>query len=136
MKTMKAIAALFATMLLVSNYSFETMAQKSKDLKTVIIEASMECNSCKAKIEKNIAFEKGVKDLNVNLDTKRVTITYQNGKNSDEQLAKAIADLGYTVKIVKDNPSKDCDAKTNEKSKECDTKCTDTPKKGDKCNDK
>ena len=39
MKTMKAIAALFATMLLVSNYSFETMAQKSKDLKTVVIEA-------------------------------------------------------------------------------------------------
>ena len=52
------------------------------------------------------------------------------------ELLQAIADLGYTVKIVKDNPSKDCDAKTNEKSKECDTKCTDTPKKGDKCNDK
>ena len=136
MKTMKAIAALFATMLLVSNYSFETMAQKSKDLKTVVIEASMECNSCKAKIEKNIAFEKGVKDLNVNLDTKRVTITYQNGKNSDEQLAKAIADLGYTVKIVKDNPSKDCDAKPNAKTTDCDAKCTDAPKTGDKCNDK
>jgi copper chaperone CopZ len=122
---MKTIASAVLTLLLISSLTQEVTAQKSKDEKTVVIEASMDCNSCKAKIEKNIAFEKGVKDLKVNLETKQVTILYQESKNSDENLVKAIEKLGFTAKIVDQNATKDCETKTQE-----------CPKKGDGCTGK
>ena len=43
----------------------------------------------------NIAFEKGVKDLKVDLEKKLVSITYDPSKTSVEKLAAAIARLGY-----------------------------------------
>ncbi len=119
---MKVIASAALTLLLISSLTQEVKAQKIKDEKTVVIEASMDCNSCKAKIEKNIAFEKGVKSLDVNLETKRVTITYQENKNSEEGLVKAIEKLGFTAKVV---DQKECDAKPHE-----------CPKKGDGCTGK
>jgi len=125
MKTMKAIASAALTLLLISSLTQEVKAQKGKDEKTVVIEASMVCTSCKAKIEKNIAYEKGVKSLDVNLETKRVTITYQGSKNSDESLVKAIEKLGFTAKVVDQDNTKDCDAKPQE-----------CPKKGDGCTGK
>ncbi len=60
-------------------FSFNGMAQekkqkvkKSDKTETLTCWASMDCEACKSKIEKNIAFEKGVKDLKVDLDIKRV----------------------------------------------------------------
>jgi len=63
--------------------------------------ASMACENCKAKIEKNIAFEKGVKDLKVDLPTKTVTIAYRKDKTNPDKLEKAIQDLGYKTERLK-----------------------------------
>ncbi len=56
------------------------------------------CMSCKAKIEKNIPFEKGVKDLKVNQSEQEVTIQYRTDKTTEETLIKALKNLG--VKII------------------------------------
>jgi periplasmic mercuric ion binding protein len=63
---------------------------------------SMTCEKCVAKIEKNIPFEKGVTDLQVDLPTKMVTITYKPEKTSPEKLEKALKKLGYKTEIVTD----------------------------------
>ena len=43
--------------------------------RTVIFDVEIHCQNCINKIEKNIAFEPGVKDLVCNLDDKTVTVS-------------------------------------------------------------
>ena len=53
------------------------------------------------KINDNIAFEKGVKDLSVSLDKKTVTISYDPSKTDEAKLKAALEKLGYTVTPAK-----------------------------------
>ena len=68
-------------------------------LSTVYISASLECENCQKRIEKNIAFEKGVKDLKVDLATKTVKIVFRNDKTTSEKLRAAIENLGFKAFI-------------------------------------
>ncbi len=72
---------------------------KSKELATVVFATSLHCENCKKKIESNIAYEKGVKDLKVDVAAKTVTVTYRKDKTNSENLRKALEKLGYTVLI-------------------------------------
>lgn len=73
--------------------------KKESKKATVVFDVSMTCEKCKKKIEKNIAYEKGVSDMTVDLQTKTVTIVYRKDKTSTENLQKALEKLGYTVSI-------------------------------------
>lgn len=86
--------------LMVAN-SIETYAQKKVD-KTVVYEVSMHCKSCKAKIERDLAFEKGVKEVTASLDEKMVTVKYDDAKTTPEKIAEAIKKLGYEAKVVEE----------------------------------
>lgn len=83
-------------------------AQKKKDdnKQTVLFDVSMTCNSCKKRIEKNIAYEKGVTDMDVDLPSKTVKITFKKDKTTVDQLQAAIEDLGYTATIHNDELDK------------------------------
>lgn len=75
-----------------------SFAQKAeKEIKEYTCNVNMDCHSCKAKIEKNIAFEKGVKDMEVILESNTVKIKYRTDKTSSENLKEAIIKLGYKV---------------------------------------
>lgn len=76
------------------------------DKETVVFDVSMTCENCQKRIEKNIAFEKGVTDLKVNLEKKTVEIEYKKSQTTVEKLQKAIEKLGYEVKVHKDEPEK------------------------------
>lgn len=86
--------------LMVANTA-ETYAQKKVD-KTVVYEVSMHCKSCKAKIERDLAFEKGVKEVTASLDEKMVTVKYDDAKTTPEKIAEAIKKLGYETKVVEE----------------------------------
>lgn len=81
-------------------------AQKKDETKEVCISASLHCTSCQKKVEREIAFEKGVKTVTANLEQKTVTIKYDPSKNTDEKLAEALKKLGYEVKIIKKEEEK------------------------------
>lgn len=53
--------------------TFAQEAKKKKDSVTFFIEA-MDCDHCIKKIEKNIAFEKGVTDLKCDLSTRTAIV--------------------------------------------------------------
>ena len=55
------------------------------------------CQKCAQKIEDNVAFEKGVKDLKVNVKEKTVYIQYDSTKTDIPTLTKAVEKLGYQV---------------------------------------
>ena len=96
----KLMFVLLGIALMVANTT-ETYAQKKVD-KTVVYEVSMHCKSCKAKIERDLAFEKGVKDVTASLDEKMVTVKYDDAKTTPEKIAEAIKKLGYEAKVVEE----------------------------------
>lgn len=102
---MKRIVVLLTFCFAILSVSTNALAQekptkKRKNIETLICWTSMDCEGCVAKIEKNIAFEKGVKDLKVDLKTKLVTVKYRTDKTSPEKIEKALKDLGYKTEII------------------------------------
>jgi len=95
MKT-KAIT-LLASLLMIISLSLTAQDKKKDNKQQVTFDVSMTCENCKKRIEKNIAFEKGVSDLTVNLPEKTVSIEFQNSKTDTLKLKKAIEKLGYEV---------------------------------------
>ena len=82
---------------------FDMQAQdknKKKKTEEVVFLTDIHCENCKKKIEKNISWEKGVKDLRIDLDDKKVTILYDPAKTNPENLQAAIEKLGYACEIV------------------------------------
>jgi copper chaperone CopZ len=57
---------------------------------------------CVNRIEKNIPFEKGVKDLQVDLENQKVEISYKSKLTSKENLQKAIEKLKFKVTELKE----------------------------------
>jgi len=74
------------------------------DKQKVVLACDLHCQGCCDKIMKNIAFEKGVKDLVCDLKTKTVTVTYDAQKTDVPTLLKAFEKIGKpaTVKAPKE----------------------------------
>ena len=95
MKTMKII--LVAVMILTASVSAQVNKQaKPKKTEEVTFTVNMTCDGCKQKIEKNISWEKGVKDMEINVEKKTVKINYDPKQTSEEKLKKAIEKLKFT----------------------------------------
>ena len=75
--------------------------QKKAAVQTVTYSTNLRCKNCVKKVNENIAFEKGVKDLKVDLATQTITVTFDPARTSAEKLAAAIAKLGYKAEIKK-----------------------------------
>ena len=68
---------------------------KESKTETVDIKTSAICDMCKERLEKNMAFEKGVTAVSLNDETKILTLTFKKGKTDKEKLKKAISKIGY-----------------------------------------
>lgn len=66
-----------------------------KETKTIGIKTSAVCAMCKERIERDLVFEKGIKQVNVNLESKTITVTYRVDKTNPQNIRRAIAKLGY-----------------------------------------
>ena len=88
MKTLKTILAIA----MLGIFSEKTFASQDT---TITIKTSAQCESCKKRIENNMAFAKGVKKVSLDVDTKVLTLTYDKKKTSTEKLKKSVAKIGY-----------------------------------------
>ncbi len=73
-------------------------AKAKKPEQTVCYEVDIHCGSCKAKIEENIPFQKGVSDLEVNMSENTVTVAYNPEKTSKEKIRQSLEKLDFEVK--------------------------------------
>ena len=89
MKTIKTLS--IVTILL---FAF-TVASNAQGMKYVKIKTSAQTELCKENIEKHLAYEKGVKDVDLDLKTKVVTVKYSAKRTNEEKLCGAITELGY-----------------------------------------
>lgn len=97
---MKTLTFIFLTLFSV------TTATAQKEKVTVKFLTSIDCEHCVETVMKNIAFEKGVKDIKCDLETKRVDITYRKDKNDVKSLKRALEKLGFTAEQIKDDEKK------------------------------
>ncbi len=95
MKT--TLKLIIAVLFMINTAVLTARPQESKNDKfeSVSIKTSAVCGMCKDRLEKNIAFEKGVRSVSLDDETKVLTIEYRKGKNDKERLKKAISRLGY-----------------------------------------
>ena len=101
---MKKIGLILLALFLCLSTVFDLQAQdknKKKKTEEVAFLTNLHCENCKKRIEKNISWEKGVKDLRVDLDDKKVTIFYNPAKTNQGNLQAAIEKLGYACEIIK-----------------------------------
>jgi periplasmic mercuric ion binding protein len=109
MKTIQIAIILLAAMMLSGNATV-LAAEKTSDLK---IKSSVVCGMCKDRVEGGLAYEKGVKDVTVDLKTKEVTVKYNPAKTTPEDIRTALSKLGYDADDVK------ADAKAYKKLPAC-----------------
>ncbi|UFH52909.1 heavy-metal-associated domain-containing protein [Spirosoma sp. KNUC1025] len=68
--------------------------------KEVKIKTSAICGMCKSRIERNLTFEKGVKEANLDVKSKIVTIKYNPSKTDVSKLKANISKTGYDADEV------------------------------------
>lgn len=91
------------TTLFLSILSFQFSVCLAKANKqTVVLSCDIHCQGCIDKIMKNIAFERGVKDIVCDLPTKTVTVTYDANKTDVPSLLSAFERINKpaTVKAL------------------------------------
>src|SRR5688572_19040897 len=93
MKTLR-IFPLLAILVAITNFTF---AQKTK---TETIPVSGNCGMCKSTIEK-AAKTAGASSAGWNMDTKMLSVTYNETATSAEKIQQAIAAAGYDTRDVK-----------------------------------
>lgn len=95
---MKNKIILFALLLVSSVITFADVPKTQ----TVKIKTSAICEMCKERIEKKLAFTKGVTDVNLDVDNKDkvVTVIFNPKKTNVTKIKKAITEVGYDADEV------------------------------------
>ncbi len=94
---------------ILSLFSFGANAQITK----AVIKTSGNCETCKETLEHNIKFEKGVKSVSFDVDSKMLTVQYDAKKTTIEAVKIAVTKLGYDADNLTADPKaysklKDC----------------------------
>ena len=99
----KLIALMIVAIVFIGNtlYAQVKKADKYSEIK---IKTSAQCDMCKETIEKALAFEKGVKNSDLNVDTKVCTVKYDATKTTTDKIKIAISKAGYDADDVKADP--------------------------------
>ena len=97
----KVLAVFFCIAFMGSIGSNVSAQKRAAEMKKLEIKVSVVCKQCKDRIEKAMAYEKGVKDFNIDLKTKILTLTYQTSKTSPEKIKLSISKLGHDADEVK-----------------------------------
>ena len=81
------------------NYT-EVYSQKKNDVKIVKLQTSAHSENCKAKIEKTLAYEKGIVKSELNRETQILVVTYKPHKTDVNKIIKVINDLGHDAQEI------------------------------------
>ena len=78
----------------------DAMAQKKQvDLKTTVFQTDVDCENCAKKVDNSIPYQKGVKEVKVDVSTQTVTVTYDTSKTNDEALVKAFKKVKVNAEV-------------------------------------
>jgi periplasmic mercuric ion binding protein len=95
---------LLFSLLVIVGFTFSSSAQ-TKSLQTVKINTpTVQCSTCKNKIETYLKRYNGITSVNVNYKKKETTVKYVTDRINEEEIKAAIANAGYDANDVTANP--------------------------------
>lgn len=96
---------------------------------TTVFKTDIDCEHCAKRIMDNIPFEKGVKDVKVDVPSKEVTVVYDTSKNNIEGLVKGFAKIRVKAEAcdAKCCNAECCKKAVCDKKGNCDKKCAVCP---------
>ena len=102
MKTIKSIMILtLSALIFVSAGAFAQDDKTTKKVTEITFSIpDLDCPNCQKKLEAKLPYEKGVRDLKIDLAGKTIWFSYEEGKTNKESLAKALDKLGYPAKEI------------------------------------
>lgn len=96
---MKKLLLIVAILLVSGSAMAQKSGKKQKAITNTVFVTDVDCESCAKKIYEYIPFVRGVKDANVNVAERTVTVTYDAAKTNVEALTK---EFDYVkVKVLK-----------------------------------
>ena len=72
----------------------------TKGTEMVQFKTSAVCDMCKSRLEKSLAYEKGVQAANLDVPSKVLTVTYNPAKTNASALRTAVQKTGYDADAV------------------------------------
>ena len=77
-------------------------ARSSYAEKTIKIKCTeMTCDGCKRSITRSINGLQGIAKLDINLETKVITVDFDDSKTSEQNIINAVVEAGFDAEIVK-----------------------------------
>lgn len=70
----------------------------------VKIKTSAVCKMCKEAIERDLTFEKGVKEVNLDVESKILTVVYNKKRTDPTTLRQRVTKVGYHADSLKRDP--------------------------------
>ena len=122
MKSLLPLSLSLLTLLSISAAQAQTapvsVQAATKGTATAQFKTSAVCEMCKARIEKSLAYEKGVQSAVLDVPSQVVTVTYKTDKTTPAALRTAVQKTGYDAdELTADarayNRLPDCCKKTN-----------------------
>ena len=75
--------------------------------KAVFHVGGLNCAACVHRLEQGLGNQPGVREATVNLVTERATVVYDPTITDSDRLAKAVAEIGYNVRMVEESDRED-----------------------------
>ena len=95
------MSCLVALMSVGVGFAQEKKAKAEKQLVTTVFCTDIDCEGCAKKVYNSIPFEKGVKDVKVDVKAKTVTVQYDSSKSSDAVLVDAFTKIKVKATVQK-----------------------------------
>ena len=89
----KIILMCLVALVAVGAANAQSPKKATKTFTTTEFITDIDCAGCAKKVTNTIPYEKGVKDVQVDVPTKTVTVTYDPAKTNDETLVKAFSKI-------------------------------------------
>lgn len=97
----------FLAIAIISLISISTLTaakNSGKETQTTTFSVNVDCHKCEEKIMNTVAFERGVKDVDVDLQKREATITFNPAKNSNQQLIESFKKIDIKAKVIEPQP--------------------------------
>lgn len=85
---------------LVTLFTTNVKAQKSNETAEIKVKTSAQCEMCKQRLEKAMAYEKGIKSSTLDVETAILTVVFKPNKTSPEIIRKSISETGYDADTI------------------------------------
>ncbi|OFX25485.1 MAG: hypothetical protein A2033_09105 [Bacteroidetes bacterium GWA2_31_9] len=100
MRVLRLVLILFV--IAISNKIIAQDLQNDPKTKSVRLQTSAHTDNCKAKIEKTLAYEKGIIESELNQESQILTVKYNPKKTDVKKIIKVIDGLGHEAKEIPD----------------------------------